>query len=251
MKDQIMYHTALFSKLSIFGIFLWHFILTGPSIIWHGLASLYHRIHSVPPVIPTLSNKDVIVFVHGRGGHHSNFNTLMSNLKRHLSHELIAIDLGHNQYTTIDTDVSVLSAAMKSLENCRITLIGLSKGGLTAMRYATTMKDPRIRNIITISSPLHGTLATKFLISSCMANKELGYKSELTQEIAANISDNYNIYHIVPRYDHIIIPTSSTYYNTTIKDRIYRYEGYYSHLGISHNSNIAKVIVSWLVNNGY
>lgn len=227
-------------------IFLWHFLLTGPSIIWHGLANIYGRYVSVPTVIPKLQGKDVIVLVHGRNGHYSNFNTLMFNLKKQLSHDIVAVDLGYNRYTTIDTDVSRLCSAIEPLENCKITLVGMSKGGLVVMRYATTMNDSRVQNVITISAPLRGTLVTKFLPSNSSEHKELGYNSKISTEITGAIDDSYAVYHIVPRWDYIIIPTSSTYYETTDKDHIYFYKGYYSHLGIPFSTEVANAIIAWL-----
>jgi hypothetical protein len=61
-----------------------------------------------------------------------------------------------------------------------------------------------------------------------------------------NITDNLNIYHIVPRFDHMIIPTSSTYYPTTPEEHIFRYSGYYSHIGIPHHNDVSNSIISWL-----
>jgi len=135
----------------------------------------------------------------------------------------------------------------------------MSKGGLVVMRYATTMNDSRVQNVITISAPLRGTLVTKFLPSNSSEHKELGYNSKISTEITGAIDDSYAVYHIVPRWvskanlgpasrfkDYIIIPTSSTYYETTDKNHIYCYNGYYSHLGIPFSTEVANVIIAWL-----
>ena len=71
-----------------------------------------------------------------------------------------------------------------------------------------------------------------------------------------NITDNLNLYHIVPRFDHMImtfmeaklpeLPTSSTYYPTTPETHIFRYSGYYSHIGIPHHNDVSNSIISWL-----
>lgn len=226
-----------------------HSLITGPSILWHGLINVRARIKSSPSSIPNLQNKDVIVLVHGLGGHYTNFNVLISNLKKELHQEIVAVDLGDNRHTTIDTDVSTLQSLITSLENCNITLIGLSKGGLVVMKYITSINDLRIKNVITISSPLRGTLITKFLCPTSLANIELGYNSKITTQIRnsmCNINTICNIYHIVPRYDHIIIPTSSAYYETTPNDHIHYCTGYYSHIGISASNEVSDAIITWI-----
>lgn len=97
-----------FNHPLIFTIFLSHLLLTGPSIIYHSLLTLYYRIISKPSILLCQSDKDVIVLVHGRGGHYSNFHTLSHNLQKHLPHVVFSVDLGDYRNTTIDTDASTL-----------------------------------------------------------------------------------------------------------------------------------------------
>jgi len=124
--------------------------------------------------------------------------------------------------------------------DCEIILIGLSKGGVVVARYVTTICDKRIKKVITISSPLHGTIMTELLPKDSLIHRDIGYLSELVRNTAAAITQcSVPIYHIVPRWDHIII-------RSTDSDNIYHYTGFYSHMGITHSHEIAHVIIKWL-----
>lgn len=159
----------------------------------------------------------------------------------------------------ISQDVDKLKKSLELYPECNIILIGLSKGGLVVTRYVTTMSDERIRRVITISSPLMGlqpglligvigTKITKLLSKDSITHKELGYGSELTRDIAKEISGIVPINHVVPKWDHLIIPTSAAYYPTTNVRNIYYYKGMYSHTGITYSKDVAIAIATWINN---
>ena len=207
-----------------------HLVITStdvsPSCFWHGVINIYRRLTSTKLSTPSsvqLEKKKMIVFVHGRGGHHTNFVSLITNLKEReqvIDYGYVLIDLGWNASSSIDDDVSRLSQELQRFSDCKITLIGVSKGGLVCTRYITTQKDSRIRRVITISSPLRGTQATMFLSSNSITDKELCYHSHLTETVA-QANKPVPVYHIVPRWDHVIIPTSSAQYDDTPSNNIY------------------------------
>lgn len=225
-----------------------HLLITLPSLIYHGLSNLYYRCITPPPSTIVLKDKNVIVFVHGRGGHHSNFVPLINNIKPKISNRyyLRTVDLGDTRNTSIDEDMFKLKGALDIYPDCAITLVGLSKGGVDTMRYVTYFNmDTRIERVITISSPLRGTRITGLLSKESITNKELGYRSKITRHIKT-IGINIPVYHIVPTWDHLIIPTSSAYYRSTEEERIYYYTGLFNHVGITYSKDVAIAIVSWI-----
>lgn len=233
------------------GTVLGHTLLTAPSCILHGIINLYRRTSAPQPIIPSLENKKVVVFIHGRGGHHTNFNTLISNLqsdKRFTDYYFVSVDLGWNIETSVDVDVDKLHQELDKFINCEISLIGMSKGGLVCSRYITLHNNLQIKRIITVSSPLRGTRVADLLPANSITNKELGYNSTFTDTIAQIIaSKNIAIYHVVPQWDNLIVPTTSAKYDSTPDTNILYYQGYHSHVGILHDPEITNAITNWLL----
>jgi triacylglycerol esterase/lipase EstA (alpha/beta hydrolase family) len=226
-----------------------HMLMTFPSFIYHGLSNYYNRVTAEPfnEDICKLKNKKVIVFVHGRGGHFTNFNSLINRLKLFLiEHHMIALDMGDTHYSSIDEETNKLHNFLSQMENCKITLVGLSKGGLVVMRYITQHSDPRIQNVITIASPLYGTLIASCFPNSSIVYKELSLMNPLVSNIIRSNVSCDNIYHIVPNYDHLIIPKQAAYYTFTPNENLYFYLGYHNHIGIQHDKKVADVIAHWL-----
>lgn len=225
--------------------------VTLPGFIYYGLSNLYNRFTANKLNNAVMHNQQVVVFVHGRGGHYTDFNTLIDNLHQEpqlASYHLKMVDLGNTRYTSIDTDVARLHTELTPFQNCSIILVGNSKGGVVVMRYATTMNDYRIKKVITIASPLQGTMLASVFPQSSIVHQELKYQSDITTNIF-NTPLSIPIYNIVSRWDHLIIPYESACYPTTPKERIYTYEGNKNHAGICCDMEIAKVITKWIVAN--
>lgn len=53
---------------------------------------------------------------------------------------------------------------------------------------------------------------------------------------------NINYYHVVLRWDHLIIPTISAKFSDTPSDHIFHYTGYYSHNGILYNPKVITTV---------
>lgn len=223
---------------------LLHLFVTFPSFIFHGIRNMYYRsVFNNLTVVP-LKNEDVVIFVHGRGGHFTDFTHLIRNLSGLTDKFLRVVDLGNTHETSVDEDTYKLKERLEKYQGCNITLVGLSKGGLVIMRYITIFNDIRIKKAITISAPLMGTKVTPFAFSD-ITHKELGYGSELTREIAS-CKKRVPIYHVVPTWDHMIIPSTSAAYIDTDPKNIYIYKGYNSHSGILNSSDVALAIAVWL-----
>lgn len=247
--ESISTSSGLLLQLKTIIIVSCHLFMTFPSLIYHRTINLYRRIMAKSLIHTELYQKKIVVFVHGRGGHYTNFNTLIQNLKNKPELEdyyLTAVDLGYNRHTPLDKDVEKLTEFLTAFKECSITLVGMSKGGLTVMKYTTSINDSRIIKIITISAPLQGTIVTNLLSPDSISHQELGYNSKIVNEIS-EIKIDIPIYHIIPRWDHLIIPTKSAQYNNTPGTQIYHYNGYYSHIGIIYNKEISNIIGKWLL----
>lgn len=235
-------------RLLILIILIYNLFMTFPSVMYHGIIKLHRRLTSKALIKDVLEGEKVVICIHGRGGHYTDLEPLIRNLKELIpekGYRYRMVDLGNTRNTSIDTDVAVLKRELENYIGCEITFIGLSKGGLIAMRYITTIMDPRIKRAITISSPLRGTKAANLLSKESITNKELGYNSEITRDIAGT-NIHIPVYHVVPSWDYLIIPTESAAYTNTNNENIYHYRGLYSHSGIVHSKDMANAISCWL-----
>ena len=227
-----------------------HFLITIPSFVYYGYINVRNRINAELPNLDPVSNRHIVIYIHGMAGHYSCFHSLTGNVQTILSDPNILhrfVQLDNTTQTLLDDDVKNLASQLDKYKDCKITLIGLSKGGLIAMRYITTTNDNRVDKVITISSPLNGTYMADFLPSSSSIYKQLRHNSEITQEIArADIS--IPIYHIIPRWDHLIIPVESARYKDTDEKNVFYYDGFHGHLAITHSNDIAKFIAGTLKN---
>lgn len=223
--------------------FIYHGYLTLPSIFYHSLYDKRLRLTSnicydyLPP-----GSHDVVVCVHGRGGHPADFQNLITKLQPN-KYKFLAFYLGDTTNTLVSQDVEVLRKYIKPLmyQINNLILIGLSKGGLISIKYMILYRE-KIEKTITVSSPLNGTyVATNYPFCE-NTRKELSYKSNLTQEIK-ELSKELPIYSIVPLYDHLVIPVSSTYYPHCIT---YFYRGYHSHSGILYAPEVVSQIQEWI-----
>lgn len=231
-------------------IFLTHFVVTLPSTIFHTILNKYRRFTIFTYDKMPLTNKNVIVFVHGRNGYFTDPYPLMDNLNYLVDEKFLlrTVYLNETADSSIEEDMDKLKKELEVYQDCSIILIGISKGGVTVANYYTLAGDIRIKKAITISSPLLGTQIASAFSNDSAVYKALSYQNDQvkTTELAAKHFNH--LYHIVPRFDHLIIPTSAAYYETTPKERIYFYEGFlYSHSGICYNYDVAKNIATWIV----
>lgn len=230
------------------GVMFFHTIMTLPSTIYHGLGHCYNRVTHSKPILPNVTHTNLIVFVHGRNGQPADFKGLTDNLQSLTDkYTFVTVGLGKTGYTSIDTDALKLQEQIKQYIGCNITLVGLSKGGVTVMRYATKYNDDRITRVITISSPIKGTYVAHAFPETSEVRKGLGYNNDIVKEtIALKNKLNISIHHIVPLWDGLVVPVDSAQYDDTPAENIYYYNGTYSHAGITFNPEVAQAIIKWL-----
>lgn len=236
--------------------FCLNLIITLPSLLYHGSRNIYFKWTTketkywgpqveLSALYGTRTNLTLLVLIHGRNGHYTNFDPLIDaltlpNRQRHL---ILPIDLGSNSRLSIFDEVQIvrrqLLPYMTTLSN--IVLIGLSKGGLTAVQYQFTYPS-KIQKVITISSPLQGTKVAKYHPTCQLSRNELGYQSPFIVNLNSQVNRSI-LYSIVPTCDHIIIPTSSAYLKGST---FYVYRGLYSHSGILYSPDVISKVLSWI-----
>lgn len=246
---------------------LYNLLISLPNLLFYGTIKLVRRIiyrlQGCTSIIPESRNQDVIVLIHGRGGHPIDFHSLIDQLNPHIKekYNIFNIHLGDTRNTRIDEDVESLSSQLEFLHNCRITLIGHSKGGIIACRYLALTEDPRIRKIITVSSPLLGTRVAdcakhienftskipNLLGDLKILSTDLNYNNSALVETAEKLRDHANkLYHVVAEKDHLIIPSKVAYYQYVHHSHIYSYTGMYNHCCLFDDSKIVSIIQRWL-----
>lgn len=242
---------------------MYHLVVTTPSFSKLGLDDFYEFPRKTYSVSSPASNPDadiVIVFVHGRNSNNRQFKRVIEHLENQSErdlqsssvtmsakkYQLLTVDLGQTAYTTFKEDADTLASIIQSI-TIPIMLIGVSKGGVTCMELASR-GDDRIKSVLTISSPLKGTKAVlpfEYLPESYgVVASEFKYEGNVIRDIQNRVQKTYkgDIFHVVPSYDHLIIPTSSAYYETTPKDNIYQYNGYDNHCLIQSNPEVLEFI---------
>jgi pimeloyl-ACP methyl ester carboxylesterase len=242
---------------------LYNLFISLPSLVFYGTIKLYRRCRYIlteqQEPIPVAQNRDVIVLIHGRNGHPIDFYSLIQQLKPSFGnkYEIFSIHLRNTGTTRVDEDVESLRERLEFLTNCRIVMIGHSKGGVIACRYLALTQDPRIQKIITVASPLYGTEVANYVgsIGSHLSNSikvvstDLNYQNWNLFETERKLSKHGDkLYHIISEKDHVIIPSSSSRYGLTPKENLYFYSGNYNHCCLFDDSRIVNAIKSWLSN---
>ena len=237
--------------------FVCHFLLTSPTTIRDFIYFQHNKYVVNNSLNINPSAKHIIVLVHGR-----------------YSCPVQFVDIQEKLLTTIDSQTTLFPVWMKngsssirddgqSLYNQlsdyfgrqihrELTIIGISKGGVTAC-YALILNDPifSVRKIITLSSPLKGTKLADWSFCS-VTRQELSYQSQFLISLEKRLkkllekNNNVKIYHIVPQWDHIIIPVEASFYNHTPSTMILKYQGWAGHVGIQYDPVVINQINQWV-----
>lgn len=239
-------------------LIIWYMLLTIPTLIYYGMISIISRKILVryknnENIIIDNNSDTTIVLVHGRNGSTYHFKSLIEKLKYQTNYNIVCVQLHNTGSTTIAEDATYLDSYLKTfnVDLSNLILVGLSKGGLVVSHFANCFANNHtnnysIKKIITISSPLHGTKVANYSIDKC-TRKELGYRSEQSEKLAKLVAGSgLNYYHIVPKYDHVIIPQTSAMYETTAPDNIYKYNGFNNHCAIVESSDVIDQIIQWI-----
>lgn len=240
-------------KIATIGNIVHHFAVTSKSFACSALDNIIAMSLYDPKPIEYVagSNSRILVFIHGLHGHPINHRRIVDKLNAsETTKDYVKVCVDLRAVTSdIEWECAELQKQIECFRDCEIILIGFSKGGLIAMYYATHVVDERIKGIITVSSPLNGTETANLIPAYFTINRELSSGSALTEKIKKLwLAKKHLIplYHIVPTWDHLIMPTSVAKYDFTAPDKIYHYTGLQGHIGIQDEPVIADVIKKWI-----
>lgn len=208
--------------------------------IWYSIYAQY--------ILPSAFDKDVVVCVHGRGGHPMGFDTFLKKLSDNNREKYIVFNvrLYNTRNTTIAQDAVELSRLLHSLKECRITLIGQSKGGAVVCHYLATFNDPRIVKVITVVAPLFGTKLADYAPFGTV-KYNLNYNNTDLLNMSDTLKSHSEIlHHVVHHNDHVIIPPSTSHYPHTPDENVYHYHGRYMHPFILESPDVINTINTWL-----
>lgn len=228
--------------------FTTHLIATLPSTIYHTFWNKYRRYTTHHIDRTPLQNKDIVIFVHGRNGYPTDFDPMINDLQYMIEEKyyLRSIYLGDTSFTSIEEDVEKLKEEISIYEDCSIILVGVSKGGVVVSTYFTAITDHRIKKAITISAPLFGTEIASAFPTDSKVHQALSHNNSLLLKTFQKPRSS-NIYHIVPTWDTLIIPTCSAFYPTTNDKNIFHYTGIlYGHNGICYSPDVIKKVAQWI-----
>lgn len=214
-----------------------HFVMTLPSLLTY---MYLHNEYRSQPFFLNATEIDytlhpVVVLIHGRGGHPNDFYPLIGLLEG----PKYTIQLGDTHYTSVQEDADKVQELLNSCPPCRYVLVGLSKGGNVAVQVA--QQDERVQKVITISSPLKGTRLAPWLFWSSLLQSDFAYQDSISS------TGNFSCYHVVPKWDHLVIPTDAAVLDDTPKENIYYYRGNICHQGILHDSSVLHVLKTWIL----
>jgi len=231
--------------LLVVAVFCANLLVTLPSIVYHGATSRYNNW--------TISNNttlphgyhDVIVFVHGVDGCSAEFLPMRNNfIHRNTLFEMIAIDFGSNAGISVHEEVEILHNLLHHQRDQIKSLhfVGHSKGGITALLYAKRYPE-KIKSIVTISSPIKGSIIVSYNPIYPVARKELGYNSPTLRNLIPS-KPAFKLLHIVSFFDHLIQPVNVA---KSAYGKVYHYTGLYSHNGIMYAPDVINVVYNFLL----
>lgn len=218
-----------------------------PKIIFNAKDMISARIGYPTVCIEKNSDISVILF-HGRNSNQNQYTKIVDTLQK-FNVNIHGLTLSSGS-TKISEDVNqIFTTFSDKIIGKNIIAIGISKGGLTALDFCVTHRDQfKSIKVITIASPLNGTKITKF--TSCINTKnELGYKSEYTKDLYDKVKECVgldNVYHIVPKHDHVIIPYSSCQYEDTNIENIYYCQHITNHGSVQFDTIVINKLDEWI-----
>ena len=231
---------------------LFHFLLTLPTTIRDFIYFQSNKYFRNNELNINPNARHIIVLVHGRNSCPVQFVDIQEKLLTTIDSQTTLFPVWmKNGSSSIQTDgqslYDQLSDYFGRQTHRDLTIIGISKGGVTAC-YASTVSDPifSVKKIITLSSPLRGTLLAEWSFCS-VTRQELSYQSDFVVDLEKEVKNkNVKIYPIVPQWDHLIIPIEASFYNHIPSTMIFKYKGWAGHIGIQYDPVVINQINRWI-----
>lgn len=183
-----------------------------------------------------------ILLVHGYLNHNSIWLWFEKRLKKHYSGPIYTIRLRHPLRSIREYAKQVeekVQQIVKETGRKDLILIGHSMGGLVSSLYAP--RDPSVKKVITIGSPLHGTPMAYLGIGPNA--KEMRPSSELLQEIREGMrKSSTRFFHIATRCDQLVIPGDSA----MLKENEHVVFEDLGHVSLIYSKRVAAQVAEWI-----
>jgi len=198
-------------------------------------------INSDPPNQP-------ILLVHGYLHNKSAWIYLKTRLEKAGYAPIYTINM-FPPYKSIENFAEQVKEKAKKIEKetggKNLILIGHSMGGVVSSYYAEYLatKDG-VTQVITLGSPLHGTLSAYFGLGTCA--KQMRLNSSFVKELAERILKNTKVEycHIASETDNFMYPKVSPLMGKNATKEV-MLQGY-GHTSLLYSSVVANKIIEWL-----
>ena len=185
------------------------------------------------------NHSTLVVAIHGFYGRYNNFTPILDLAK---DADLYLWDFPNGK--SVDEDVDLLHEELNKFKDKydHVVLLGLSRGGLIAVRYVIKYSDTIVDKVITVASPLRGTVTANYIPINCPAKRDLSLIS--SQSYGGSIP----VYHIGIEYDMIVLPLDVCFLDSTPDDHRYVYSGVYGHHSVLYAREVFDKICEWVGN---
>lgn len=186
-------------------------------------------------------HKTLVIAVHGFYGHYSNFAPILD-----LAQDVDLYLWDFHNGKSIEEDVDLLHEELNKFRDKydHVVLLGLSRGGVIAIRYVIKYQDSIVDKVITIASPLRGTRTASLIPIDCPSKRDLSVSSVSDHSYEGEV----DIYHIGIEYDMIVLPISTCFLDSTPENHRYVYSGVYGHHSVLYAREVFDKISEWVGN---
>jgi len=156
--------------------------------------------------------KKAALLIHGIDDNHRIFKKMIKKLEL-AGIKVFAIDLIPNNG---DVQIEEMAAQVSNYVNLNIDkdfeliVVGFSMGGIVARYYVQKLVSERVRLLVLLSAPNHGTILTKFLKKPAVL--QMARNSSFLKELNEDLSNHkkLKILSIWTPFDLMILPASSS-----------------------------------------
>jgi triacylglycerol esterase/lipase EstA (alpha/beta hydrolase family) len=216
--------------------------------LWVVLVARLFRINLLPTT--NIGAPTIVALVHGRNADSNQLVALYGALVGESGMSVTSITFSSGSNPVMRDAASLiqhLEATYTNFSSRRIVLVGVSKGGLTALAASTKLTNPKM-TVITLASPVNGT--TIAALSTCrMTRHELEYNGEFVSDLALRVQSmqaqkKLDVYHAFIANDYMIQPApSAAVYSFTPKECIFECaDPFLSHNIIQYDEKV----VAWV-----
>ncbi len=188
-----------------------------------------------------------ILLVHGYLHNSSAWPYIRNRLQRAGHGPIYTINLGH-PFRSLQTHAGAVHKKVEEIRQAtsqpHLILIGHSMGGVVASLYAATIA-PRgvVKQIITLGSPLKGTLLAHIALGRCGRELIPGSPTLHALAQAVHARTDLQFHHITSNTDGVVFPPKNTCFDGTKSHYVVNHLG---HMAILYAPSISDQLLYWM-----